>query len=104
MLRSKDLIKKICTTCKKEFITDNEKARVCTKCKEATQRRKREANTKNYKSLKLERRKSVTAKYSIAQISSLMNRYNQKHNTCITYGKFVQMLEDGGISAEDLTI
>jgi hypothetical protein len=85
------------------FVTDEKGARVCPACKWKTKERSKKTKSEKYKKFK-PKPKPKTTNYTIAQICRMLEEYNRKHNTYISYGEFVKMLEDGNTNFEDLLI
>lgn len=100
ILRSKNLFKKVCRTCKQEFYTDMETAKVCPKCKKKTKIRKREKQRQEFKSTKPKKYKPKKLDLPLHKVMDLLVKYNTEHGTNYTYGQFVQELNNGSIKLE----
>lgn len=98
MLRTKDLYEKTCKRCKKVFRTDKKQAYICTAC----QREDKILNSK--KPEKTEKAAPPFTGFSLMQMQRIIRRYNQKHGTNYSYGRFVCAIYLGQISKRDLRV
>lgn len=94
------MLKRVCRTCKKEFYTDMETAKVCPKCKKDTEIRKRERKRQELKSIKPRKYKPKKLDLPLHKVMALLVKYNSEHGTNYTYGQFVQALNNGSIKLE----
>ena len=98
-MRVKKEIKKTCIDCKCEFIAYGSQALRCPECKKEHLRRSKAASQSWYRSVEYKKAKAKKKppKMTIREILKEMDKYNKKHKTHYTYGKFVALLEGGEI-------
>ncbi len=95
-MKDKKEYKVICIEekCKREFIAFSKKALRCPKCKEEHLRITAHARYVEQRHKK-KRRPRKLPPMSINDVVRATARYNKKHNTCISEGLFVSMMERG---------
>ena len=87
-------IKLNCIDCGKVFTTKSPKALRCEKCKhEHLLQMAKESHRKQVAKRNYEKRKR--AKISIRQILREMEEYNKEHNTSLSYGQYVSLIDRG---------
>ena len=87
-----------CADCGKTFRTDSGDTRLCLSCE-----KKRLAAAKNY-GRKKKRKRKQSRSYDIISIKrfvSLLDRYNERHNTRYTYGQAMAALAGGIIDSDE---
>lgn len=80
---------KTCALCGQPFITKTNNAKYCSDCRY-------KGNQIKIKQLKSERKKRRPSQ-SLNDIMWALATYNREHNTNLSYGKYVQLLESGEI-------
>lgn len=88
----KKLYTKKCAACKLIFRTDNSEQTVCETCQ-----KKKKPSLKKKKA----RPFTATRDISLLEITSALERYNERRGTCYTYGQIVALLDDGDISVRE---
>lgn len=114
MLRSKDLYQKKCKDCNLIFRTDNDKVTVCPSCKQKAQREYqkayRESHKKEIKEYRARFKKirktalknNITINIPLREFTAIIERYNKKHKTHYTYGRFVSLVHSGVIKLGEI--
>ena len=71
-----------CAECKKVFRNPDENERFCPECKKIKESKKKAR----------QKAKSIKSK-SILQVTGELEKYNKKHRTMLTYGKYVALVD-----------
>lgn len=86
---------KTCSQCGKTFYTGEKSKRICPKCKEQNAKDRLEVQKEEYKSSN--KQKATVAKRKKFKPISVIEKeraiYNKEHNTILSYGKYVALVE-----------
>ena len=94
MFLEEKLFEKTCADCGQIFKTNNKRVKLCALCKK---KHKEETNRKTNNLHKRVKPKSIKCKgsYSLTECITLLEKYNKKNNTQLSYGKFVELMNRG---------
>ncbi len=88
----KKLYTKKCAACKLMFRTDNPKQTICAACEKAGRPERKKKKARPF---------VPTRGISLSELTSALDRYNDRKHTCYTYGQIIVLLDKGEISVKD---
>ena len=92
---SNNLYKRACKCCGVKFYHSMSNKQYCPDC----------SNKKNRKpkrrEMKIQQCKHKTINLSISELTQLIESYNRDHNTCYTYGQFINLLSSNKINLKE---
>ena len=91
-------IQKTCIDCNEIFIAYGHKAMRCPECRKIKQRQQSKKSMeylRQYKKPQGKKKKIIKPAMTMRETIAAMERYNKEHNTHLTYGKFIALMEGG---------